>query len=121
MSRSANRKLLRAFGRALWARRKVADLTQEELLDQVSRLGLEPPNRTTISSLENGHKEPGLEMLFKLARALGVRPSEMLRGVEDRILPLFERQRMDHGSDAKIEITRLVYEIKRRPKASRAE
>ena len=121
MSRSADPRLLRVYGTALWAFRKAVDFTQEELLDQAARLGLEAPNRTTISSLENGRKEPGLEMLFKLARALGLRPSVILHEVEERILALSERQRMDRGSDAKIEAARLLYETRRRRKAPRAK
>jgi transcriptional regulator with XRE-family HTH domain len=121
MSRSAGPKLLRAYGRVLRGRREVADLTQEDLLGRVLQLGLKAPNRATISSLENGHEEPRLGMLFKLARALGVRPSEMLREVEEMILPLSEHQRMDRGTDAKIRTSRLVSETKLRPKAPRAK
>jgi transcriptional regulator with XRE-family HTH domain len=103
MSRSASPKLLRTYGRALQGRRKVADLTQEELLKRIIELGLKAPNRATISSLENGRKEPRLGMLFKMGRALGVRPSEILREVEEKILPSSERQRMDRSTDAKSE------------------
>jgi transcriptional regulator with XRE-family HTH domain len=83
---------------------KVADLTQEELLKRLIEFGLKAPNRATISSLENGHKEPRLGMLFKMGRALGVRPSEILREVEEKILPPSERQRMDRSTDAKPEL-----------------
>jgi transcriptional regulator with XRE-family HTH domain len=121
MSRSADTKLLTTYGTAQWAFRKAGALTQEKLLDQASGLGLEAPNRATISSLENGRKEPGLEMIFKLARALCVRPSVILREVEERTLALAERQRMDRSSVAKIETARLLYETKRRPKAPRAK
>ena len=119
MSRSADPKLLRAYGRALQGRREAAGLTQEGLLDQVSPLGMEAPNRSTLSSLENGHEEPRLGMLFKLARALGVRPSDMLREVEEKILPLTERQRIDRSSDAKSGPAR--YQAKRSAKVLRAK
>jgi transcriptional regulator with XRE-family HTH domain len=121
MSRSADTKLLTTYGTAQWAFRKAGALTQEKLSDQASGLGLEAPNRTTISSLENGRKEPGLEMIFKVARALCVRPSVILREVEERTLAPAERQRMDRSSVGKIEIARLLYETKRRPKALRAK
>jgi len=38
-----------------------------------------------ISMLESGHKYPNLEMLFKLAGALGVRPAAMLDAMEERL------------------------------------
>lgn len=60
-------------------------------------------------------------MIFKLARALCVRPSVILREVEERTLALAERQRMDRSSVAKIETARLLYETKRRRKAPRAK
>ena len=104
MSRSASPKLLRTYGKALQGRRKVADLTQEELLERIVKLGLKAPNRATISSLENGHEEPRLGMLFKMGRALGVRPSEILREVEEKILQPSERQRMDRSIDDKSEL-----------------
>jgi hypothetical protein len=70
-------------------------------LERILGLGLKAPNRATISSLENGHEEPRLGMLFKMGRALCVRPSEILREVEEKILPPSERQRMDRSTDAK--------------------
>lgn len=85
-------------------------------MSEVQRLGLKVPNRTTISSLENGHEEPRLGMLFKLARVFGIRPSEMLRDVEDEIFPFSERQLMDRGRDAKVAATPPAYKTKRRLK-----
>ena len=38
-----------------------------------------------ISMLESGHKYPNLEMVFKLAGALGVRPGTMLDAMEERL------------------------------------
>ena len=115
MSRSAGPKLLRTYGKVLRGRRKGTGLTQEKLLDEVVPHGFEAPSRTTISSLENGHEEPKLGMIFKIGRALGVRPSAMLRDVEDEILSTSERQRMDRGS-AKIETTPPNGKNKRRSK-----
>ena len=36
-------------------------------------------NRTYLSKLEKGASYPGLEMILKLARVLGVEPAELLR------------------------------------------
>jgi len=38
-----------------------------------------------ISMLESGHKYPNLEMIFKLADALEVRPGAMLDAMEERL------------------------------------
>jgi transcriptional regulator with XRE-family HTH domain len=46
--------------------------TQEELADKVSL------DQAYISKLETGKKEAGLEMLQRLASALGVTPAELL-------------------------------------------
>ena len=104
MPRSVDPKVLIAYGTVLRDSRKAARLTQEKLLAQVSRAGLEAPNLTHISSLENGRQEAGLAMQFKLARGVGVRPSEMLRRTEEMFLPLSERQRIDRNSAGKISL-----------------
>jgi len=104
MPRSVNPEVLRAYGTALRDSRKAAHLSQDKLITQASRAGLEVPNRTFISSLENGRQEPGLGTQFKLARAIGVRPSEMLRRAEEMVLPLSERQRIDRSGDGKISL-----------------
>jgi transcriptional regulator with XRE-family HTH domain len=36
---------------------------------------------TEISRLEQGQREPRLSTMVRLARALGVRPAELLRGI----------------------------------------
>jgi transcriptional regulator with XRE-family HTH domain len=113
MSTSVDPKLRRAFGTALRALRDAVDLTQEELLDKIVELGLKAPNRTTVSPLENGLQEPGLEILFKLARGVGIRPSEFVRVVEEAYLPTSELQRLDGSSVAKTGIPRLIYGRKR--------
>ena len=52
--------------------RVIARLSQEELAKQA---GI---NRTYLSQLENGHSSPTLDILEKIARALGMRPTELL-------------------------------------------
>lgn len=42
-------------------------------------------HRTYIGQLERGEKSPSLRTLFKLARALGVRPSELVRRTEESL------------------------------------
>jgi len=70
--------LERLFGRVLQELRTERGLSQE-------KLGFESDyHRTYISQLERGQKNPSLKAIFRLARALGVRPSEMIRRIESR-------------------------------------
>lgn len=64
------------LGPELRRAREAAGLTQEEL---AFRAGL---SRPYISQLERDLKSPTLEVLLRLAEALGVRASELVRRVE---------------------------------------
>ena len=69
-------KLERLFGQVLQQLRHKRGLSQEEL-------GFEADyHRTYISQLERGQKNPSLKAIFRLAEALGVKPSEIVRNVE---------------------------------------
>ncbi len=71
--------LERLFGRILQELRTERGLSQEEL-------GFESNyHRTYISQLERGQKNPSLKAIFRLAEALGIRPSEMIRRIESRV------------------------------------
>jgi len=63
---------LARFGAALATAREAADVSQEALAWDT---GL---HRTAISLLERGLREPRLETLVVLGRALGISPGEML-------------------------------------------
>lgn len=76
MSPSRRRSLLLCLGEELRKARKKAGYTQEELAFEA---GLD---RTYISHLENGHKSPTVECLFKISRVLGITASELLARVE---------------------------------------
>lgn len=67
------------FGPVLRQLRMEKGLTQDQLSEMV---GVASP---FISMLESGHKYPNLEMVFKLADALGVKPGAMLDEVEERM------------------------------------
>lgn len=72
----SKKKISEAFGVVLREKRLLADLSQEKLaLD----CGLD---RTYISLLERGLRQPTLCTLFQLASILGVKPSEMVVAVE---------------------------------------
>jgi len=75
-SRSNPETLTEAFGAVLREIRKERGLSQEDL-------GLESGyHRTYVSLLERGLKSPSLQTIYELARALGIRPSELLSRVE---------------------------------------
>lgn len=61
-----------ALGKAVKARREELGLTQEEL---ASEAGL---HQRWISNLERGWRNPSLRSLQRLARGLGIKPSELL-------------------------------------------
>lgn len=65
-----------AFGKVIRELRLDAGLTQEQL-------GLEAGlRRTFVSLLELGQQQPSITTLFKIATALGVTPSEIIRRIE---------------------------------------
>ena len=66
------------LGPVLREARLAADLTQEALS---FKAGLD---RTYISQLENDHKSPTLDVLFRLSEALGVPASQLIARVEER-------------------------------------
>ena len=71
--------LERLFGRILQELRTERGLSQE-------KLGFEADyHRTYISQLERGQKNPSLKAIFRLAEALGITPSEMIRRIESRV------------------------------------
>lgn len=68
-----------AFGQVLQQLRRKRGLSQEQL-------GFESGcHRTYISLLERGEKSPSLRTIFRVATALRVKPSEIIRRVENRV------------------------------------
>ena len=64
------------FGPALRHFRQEKDLSQEELAALVD---VSPSH---ISRMESDLKIPSLEMIFKLAKALGIKPHELVKRME---------------------------------------
>lgn len=62
-----------AFGKAMQALRKAKDLSQEKFGFEV---GLD---RTYISGIERGIRNPSLKNIVKIAQALGVTPARLLQ------------------------------------------
>ncbi len=68
-----------AFGRALRRLRLAAGITQEQL-------GLESGvQRNFVSLIETGQNQPTITTIFKLARALGIKPSELVEEAEREV------------------------------------
>ncbi|AZN39544.1 helix-turn-helix domain-containing protein [Paenibacillus albus] len=70
-------KLEKIFGQLLKQHRMEFGLSQEELAFQAEL------DRTFISLLENGKRQPTLNTIFSLCEALHLKPSEILKEVED--------------------------------------
>jgi transcriptional regulator with XRE-family HTH domain len=65
------------FAHNLRLAREKAGLSQEELAD---RAGL---HRTFISQVERGLKSPSLNSLIAISAALGIRVSQLVRGIDE--------------------------------------
>ncbi len=63
-------------GRVIAAARQNKGITQEVLS------GLADIGRTHLSAIERGERKPTLETLWRIAAALDMRPSELVRKVE---------------------------------------
>jgi transcriptional regulator with XRE-family HTH domain len=84
-----------AFGRVLRRARMRAGISQEEL-------GLQADvARNFVSLMELGQNQPTIETLFRLAKALGCRPSELLQRVEKELdsLPVKRQTLKRRASD----------------------
>jgi transcriptional regulator with XRE-family HTH domain len=68
--------LKEAFGKVLKRFRTTKDISQENLAFDAEL------NRTYISMLERGERLPSLDTIFKLAKALECKPSELVARVE---------------------------------------
>lgn len=64
------------LGEALRQARNAAAISQEELAFEAK------VDRTYISELENGHRSPTVDVLFRLSPVLGVAASELIVQVE---------------------------------------
>ncbi|MDQ7011057.1 MAG: helix-turn-helix transcriptional regulator [Mariprofundaceae bacterium] len=69
-----------AFGRVLRDLRKKAGISQEKLALDANL------DRTFISLLERGLRQPSLKTIFTIANVLEIQPHEIVRAVEDEII-----------------------------------
>ena len=68
--------VLRVFGQNLRKNREAKLLTQEELAERAEI------DRTYISDIERGSRNPGIKNIARLAKALGVTVAQLCEGVE---------------------------------------
>lgn len=68
-----------AFGEVIRESRKAKQISQEKLAD-ISKL-----DRSFISLLECGHKQPSLVTIFQLAKALNLSASKIMSLVEKKL------------------------------------
>ena len=66
----------KAFGTVLREIREAAGLSQ---MDVYERIGID---RTYLSAIERGVQSPTVRMIVRLAKALGVTPSEIMKRME---------------------------------------
>jgi transcriptional regulator with XRE-family HTH domain len=72
------------FGDILKELRTARKISQEKLAEYCEL------DRTYISLLERGLRQPTLITLFKIAKALDITPSELIKKVEGRIKPVLK-------------------------------
>lgn len=75
----ANKKLKAVFGKVLREYREKIGLSQEQLALECEL------DRTYISLLERGLRQPSLGSIFVIATALGTSPSKMISSIEKRL------------------------------------
>ena len=68
-----------AFAKTLKEYRNAKKISQEELA------AICDLDRTYISLLERGKRNPSLEMVFALAKGLGITPSTLIKTLEKKI------------------------------------
>jgi transcriptional regulator with XRE-family HTH domain len=78
-SRRSRSQQAKAFGEVLRAARARTGLSQEGLALAIGSA------RVYVGEVERGEKAPGLEFIFKVAKALGTSPSALLRRTESRL------------------------------------
>lgn len=74
----ARNHLLEGFGSLIAERRKTAGISQEELAHRADL------DRTYVSGLERGVRNPSLTAVVKVAKGFGITTSELLAGLEKR-------------------------------------
>jgi transcriptional regulator with XRE-family HTH domain len=67
--------ILRSLGQSIAKHRRTKDLTQDALAEKADL------DRTYLSDIERGVRNPGIKNVVLIAKALGITPSKLLEGV----------------------------------------
>lgn len=70
--------IIKVFGQILRELRESKKLSQEKLAE------LADLDRTYISLLERGQRQPTIRTLFQIAKALNIKPSKIIETVEEK-------------------------------------
>ena len=70
--------IIKVFGQILRELRVSKQLSQEKLAE------LADLDRTYISLLERGQRQPTIRTLFQIAKALNIKPSKIIETVEEK-------------------------------------
>ena len=68
--------ILRAFGQSLASHRRDKSLSQEALAE------IADLDRTYLSDIERGVRNPGIKNVVLIAKALGIKTAKLLEGVD---------------------------------------
>jgi len=68
--------LLFAFGQSVAKHRQAKELSQEALAERADI------NRTYLSDIERGVRNPGVRNVIRLAKALGIKTAKLMEGVD---------------------------------------
>ena len=71
--------LAKAFGKILAEERNKKNISQEQLAEMIDS------NNVYVSLLENGQRQPSLNAVILLAKALNISPSELMQRVYENI------------------------------------
>lgn len=68
--------LLLKLGQSLKRHREAAGLSQEQLAEAADI------DRTYVSDIERGNRNPGIKNIARLAKALGIKTADLCKGVD---------------------------------------
>ena len=67
--------ILCSFGQSVAKHRRARGFTQEALAEKADL------DRTYLSDIERGVRNPGIKNVILIAKALGITPSELMKGI----------------------------------------
>ena len=63
----------------------IRNLRKSKKMSQEVLSGLADIGRTHLSAIERGARKPTLETFYRISEAMGVRPSELMKAIEDEV------------------------------------